>query len=147
MKKSPKCELNYIINDYDELCSVCKENEKSNQSKENVDDNKNMVEQILLPLLKTFSNSALEKLTNKSFSFEFLHLRLPLLVKCENLGEEHCKQEIIVSNSNVYRYYKKPYNINGQNYHICSQWWDHGTNNSKDILKLLKEMYNKKTTN
>ena len=75
MKKSPKCELNYIINDYDELCSVCKENEKSNQSKENVDDNKNMVEQILLPLLKTFSNSALEKLTNKRFSFEFLHLR------------------------------------------------------------------------
>lgn len=143
MKTCPKCELNYIMNDSDELCEICKKSKQSSQSKENNDDNKKMVEQDLLPLLRTFSSKNIEKLTNKDFSFELLHLRLPLLVKCENLNdEEHCKKEIIVDNSSVYRYYKKPYNINGQYYHICSQWWSHDTNNSKDILKLLKEIKN-----
>ena len=139
-KKCPQCELNYIKVDED-LCSLCKSQHNHNNGTRDV--NKNQVEEVLLPLLRTFPQSSLDKLTKKKESFEFLGLRLPLLVECQDIDKEHCKKEVVVDSSSVYRYYIEPYNINGKKYHICSQWWSAPTNNSKDILELLKEL-NKK---
>ena len=138
MKKCPKCDLNYI-QDSEEFCSVCKSNNKKHTGSSS-DVNKNKVEQLLLPILRTFPQSSLDKLTRKKESFDFLGLRLPLLVECKNLDKECCKNEIIVDSSTVYRYYIEPYEINGKKYHICSQWCSTPTNNSKDILELLKEI-------
>ena len=69
MKKCPRCELNYIKNNYDEICELCKENEQNSQSKGNNDENKKMVEQDLLPILRSITSKNIEKLTNKDFSF------------------------------------------------------------------------------
>ena len=51
-KKCPQCELNYIKEDED-LCSLCKS--KHNHSTGTRDVNKNKVEEVLLPILRTFS--------------------------------------------------------------------------------------------
>ena len=58
-------------------------------------------------------------------------LRLPLLVK---------EGDKITDDKGHARYYVQPYDINGEYYHICSQWWSASGNNSKDILKLLSEI-------
>ena len=135
-KKCPQCELNYIKEDED-LCDVCKSQHNHNNRSRDV--NKNQVEEVLLPKLRTLPQSSLDRLTRE----KVLDLTLPLLLECQDIDKEHCKKEVVVDSSSVYRYYIEPYNINGKKYHICSQWSSTPTNNSKDILKLLKEL-NKK---
>lgn len=121
---------------------MCKAETKQAIGNVQLDDNKSKVEKYLLPILRDFPEAGLELLTTKKASLEFLHLRLPLLIKCSGGGREECKKEIIVDNSTVYRYYIEPYDINGTKYHICSQWWSGCGNNSKVMLELLKELKN-----
>ena len=136
MKLCPKCELNYILNDTDEYCSVCESQKPSNNKL--TDNNKSEMEKNLLPILNKLPQESLDKLTKKDLSFEIFKLRIPLLVKCNNLGKDHCKKEIQLGNSEVYRYYINPYDINGTKYHICSQWAQSATEQSKAILNLMK---------
>ena len=143
MKLCPKCEINYILNLDDELCEVCRE-EMLQTDAGTKDSNKARVEEVLLPFLRSLPEAALKKLTEKELSLQFLQLRLPLLKECRNLGEEACKQEIILDKSKTYRYYIKPYRIGNKYYHICSQWWSCPGNRSKDILGILKELTEKK---
>ena len=138
MKKCPKCELNYIKDDTDELCSVCREQKPKNTT--TTDNNKSEMEKHLLPILQRLPQSSLDELTEKELSFQLFKLRIPLLVKCDNLGKDHCKEEVKVGNSDVYRYYIDPYDINGIKYHICSQWAYSETEQSKLILNLCKEI-------
>ena len=138
MKKCPVCELNYI-NDDGDMCHLCKNNTKPN-GKTTLDSNKSEVERYLLPFLKKLPQEKLELLLTKEKSFQFFKLRLPLLIKCKNIDKEHCKKETIIDNSTTSRYYVTPYLINGKYYHICSQWWNFGTENSKSMLQLLKSL-------
>lgn len=124
----------------DRVCEVCKSKAVDSNSKPTVDNNKYLVERDLLPILKTLSLAAIQSLTQKEYSFDLLGLRMPLLVECSELGRDACKKEIVRDVSMVYRYYVQPYDIDGKKYHICSQWWSVAGNNSKDILKLLKEI-------
>lgn len=139
MKLCPKCELNWI-GDGETACKCCEDvvNVRGGAR----DSNKVDVEQNLLPILRTLRQDVIDDLTKKEPSYELLRLRLPLLVKCNCRGKEHCVSEIRVGNSDVYRYYIKPYDINGRQYHICSQWWDEL--GSKDILKLFEQIKNRK---
>lgn len=136
MKLCPKCEINYILNSDDELCEVCK-GETLKTDAGTKDGNKAQVEKVLLPLLKELPEEELEKFTKKELSLKLFKLRHPLLKECRNLGEEACKQEIILDKSKTYRYYIKPYRIGNKYYHICSQWWSCPENRSKDMLSLL----------
>lgn len=63
MKICPKCEINYIMNDNDEFCTIC--NQTSAKSQKN-DNNKLEMEKNLLPILQTMSNKVLEKFTKKN---------------------------------------------------------------------------------
>lgn len=139
-KKCAKCDLNYVMNDIDGLCSECQKEDNISIKKPPVDNNKHMVERDLLPILRGMTSVAIKSLTVKQESYDLLGLRLPLLVECGGHGGESCKREIIKDESKTYRYYIQPYDINGKKYHICSQWWSVAGNNSKDILKLLKEI-------
>lgn len=47
------------------------------------DSNKYLVEKYLLPVLRSVKPIALEMFMTKDESFNFLKLRMPLLVKCE----------------------------------------------------------------
>ena len=136
MKKCPICEVNYITNAYDEICEVCKNREI--KEKKQVDDNKTSVEQILLPFLRNQPQQVIDKFTTKEVSFDLFGLYHPLLIKCSQLGKERCKKEVMVGNSSTYRYYIEPYEINGQMYHICSQWANNLGNNSKNAFELIK---------
>lgn len=136
MKKCSKCEVNYITNANDEICEVCKNREI--KEKKQVDDNKASVEQILLPFLRSQPQQVIDKFTIKEVSFDLFGLHHPLLVKCSQLGKERCKKEVMVGNSSTYRYYIEPYEINGQMYHICSQWANNLGNNSKNAFELIK---------
>ena len=138
--KCPKCELNYIMNPLDEVCDECRARANGSTVKIRVDDNKQKVETDLLPILRNLPALAIQSLTKKKDSFDLLGLRLPLLVECGGFGGQACKKEITIGSSDVYRYYVKPYDINGKKYHICSQWWSAEGNKSKDILSLLKEI-------
>ena len=139
MRKCPKCKLNYIKNDVDSLCSVCMDASYSNAGRK-TDDNKSEMERNILPKLRSLSPRVVELFTNKKESFDIFKLRIPLLVRCRELGKDCCKKEVIVDNSRVYRYYIEPYNINGVKYHICSQWWNFGAEESKLILQLFKNI-------
>ena len=136
-RKCPRCELNYITDD-EEYCDVCKE-ELGKSHKIILDNNKAMVERDLLPILRSLDDEDLELFLRKDISEKVLGLHLPLLIKCENKGIEHCRKEVRVDNGSVLRYYVNPYNINGKFYHICSQWWSTATDNSKDMLKKLRK--------
>ena len=138
MKKCPKCEFNYI-NDNEELCSLCKKDNNLQSNNSSKDNNKDKVERFLLPYLKKLSQDKLESFTKKEESYTMFKINLPLLIECKNIDKDHCKKEVIVDNSSVYRYYIKPYKINGKYYHICSQWAD-GVENSKNILKILSKI-------
>ena len=136
MKICPKCEINFVINDKDEFCSVC--NTKNINNKIHTDNNKSEMEKYLLPYLHKSPQKTIDALTTKEFSYEILRLRIPLLIKCQNLGKDCCKKEIAIGNSKVFRYYLEPYDINGIKYHICSQWSNSETEQSKQILNLFK---------
>ena len=138
MKRCPKCELNYI-KDSENLCEVCKNNSIRNNNQ--IDDNKTNVEKNLLPILKRLSRESLEMLTHKDLSYEIFKIRLPLLKQCSNIDKEHCKKEVITDSSGTYRYYIKPYLINGEYYHICSQWADTYSEESKQILQSLRNKW------
>ena len=138
VKYCSKCGLNFVLEDSECECKECRNEKLIHRG--SFDNNKNEVEQYLLPILRGLPQSALDSLMTKEFSFELLHLRLPLLKKCRGLGKEGCKEEVIIDNSTVYRYYITPYDINGQKYHICSQWWDAQGNDSKFMLELLKNL-------
>lgn len=140
MKKCLICDLNFVLNDRENICETCKKKVNATSKKNNVDSNKSMVEKYLLPYLRKLPQDSLDLLTTKEKSFEIFKLRLPLLIKCENIDKEHCKKEVIVDNSTNYRYYIKPYNINGNYYHICSQWWNFGTEYSKSLLQLMEHV-------
>lgn len=137
MKICPKCEINHIMNDNDEFCTICNQTSAKNNK---TDNNKLEMEKYLLPFLRSFNQSSIEKLTQKEFSHKFLKLNIPLLIKCKHIDKEHCKKEVQLGNSNVYRYYIEPYNINGTYYHICSQWWSFGNAQSKTYLQELKHL-------
>lgn len=139
-KKCPKCEINYIMNQFDEMCEECKQKKTVHTNSGERDNNKQKVEIDLLPILRKLSSDAIQALTKKKESFDLLGLRLPLLVECSGFGGEACIKEITTNSSRVYRYYVQPYDINGKKYHICSQWWIAEGNKSKDILNLLKEI-------
>lgn len=143
MKKCPECDLNYI-KDFEATCSVCNAAKESFISRTHVDNNKNMVENDLLPILRSANPVKLKALTTKAESYQFLHIRLPLLVECKNKSSDSqaCKKEITDPTGHV-RYYVQPYDIGGKKYHICSQWWNAENNDSKEILKLLKELNRK----
>lgn len=136
MKKCSKCEVNYVTNANDEICEICKN--KGIKEKKQVDDNKASVEQILLPFLRSQPQQVIDKFTTKEVSFDLFGLHHPLLVTCLQLGKERCKKEVMVGNSSTYRYYIEPYEINGQMYHICSQWANCLGNNSKNAFELIK---------
>ena len=142
MRICPRCETNYILNDTDELCKVCNENAKPTNATK-LDDNKLTMENYLLPLLQRAKPEALEGLTTKKISYELFKLRIPLLIKCKDQGKDCCKKEVSLGNSSVYRYYIDAYTIHGVKYHICSQWWSFGTENSKEYLKILEELKDK----
>ena len=142
-KKCPTDDCLNYMDDKQDLCDVCKERTTGHTDKIRIDDNKSKVERDLLPILRSFSVAGIQSLTTKKESFDLLGLRLPLLVECRGFGGDACKKEIITDVSKVYRYYVQPYDINGKKYHICSQWWSAAGNNSKDILKLLKEIKDK----
>lgn len=138
---------NYIL-DTEELCPICLGKKshvdipkvvltKTAGNTNTRDKNKERVENVLLPILRKLKPESLEVLLDKTFSKELFNLQLPLLVECRQLGESACLKEIITDKSGVYRYYKKPYEINGKKYHICSQWWG---GSSKDVLYRLKAM-------
>lgn len=137
-KKCPKCELNYIV-ESEEMCSTCRKMMEPEPAKNPIDENKLMVERDLIPLLKSFSAEMVEEFTHKQASLDVLGLRLPLLVKCNDEGIDCCRREIR-DKAGHGRYYITSYDINGVKYHICSQWWSAVGNNSKDILKLIKEV-------
>ena len=139
MKVCPKCEINYILNDTDEFCSVC--NESSNHRSSNTDNNKLEMERNLLPKLRQLPENTIQALTKKEFTFNLFKLSMPLLVECKQLGKECCKQEVRIGKSDMYRYYIEPYEINGKYYHVCSQWhFDNTTNSSKLILQIFKDV-------
>lgn len=144
MKKCIKCELNYVKNDADELCEICKKEILNNSKGSNLDSNKTEVEKYLLPFLKALPQEKLELFLKKEKSFELFKLRLPLLIRCKNIDKEHCRKETIVDNSTTSRYYITPYLINGEYYHICSQWADCGIEESKNCLKMVKNAMLKK---
>lgn len=139
MKKCPICELNYV-DDEQESCKICNSQSNTNLSGKKVDSNKAEVEKYLLPFLRSLQQKELDLFLQKEKSFELFKLRLPLLIRCKNIDKEHCKKETIVDNSTTSRYYVTPYYINGNYYHICSQWWNFGTEYSKAILQLLKNV-------
>lgn len=133
MKKCPNCEINYILNDSDDLCQICKkENPTHIISRDN---NKGEVEQQLLPLLRSFSNEGILKLLDKKYCKEVFSLNYPLLIDCKELGHLNCQNEVKDSNG-AYRYYVNAYNIKGKMYHICSAWGSF----SKKLLYYLKNM-------
>ena len=142
MKKCPSCELNFI-NDDEELCSVCK-NEKVKESGSKKDDNKKDVENYLIPFLRECSQEVIDSFTKKELSFEAFKIRLPLLIECQNIDKEHCKNEVRVGCSSNYRYYIEPYYINGKYYHICSQWANSDVEQSKFWLQIVKKTMSKK---
>lgn len=137
MKICSGCELNYI-NDNEELCDICKQ-EKNLKYSNLKDDNKEMVEKILIPFLRMRSPDDIETFTKEEASFAVFTLYYPLLIECKNIDKEHCKQEVRAGNSSNYRYYIKPYSIHGKYYHICSQW----TKEAKDALKIISTLMNK----
>ena len=138
MKKCPNCEINYI-DEKESECEICKKQNNARNVKL-TDDNKTQVEKYLIPFLRKLSQKQLESFLQKDESFRLFKLRLPLLIKCENIDKEHCRRERIVDNSNTPRYYTDKYLINGNYYHVCSQWWSFGSEKSKDILQILKEL-------
>ena len=142
MKICEKCGLNYVLDENEDVCEVCKQ-EGNVRKVSSRDSNKTNVEVNLLPVLRSLPKNVIDALTEKRFSYELLHIRLPLLVECRCLGKERCKEEIIVDNSNVRRYYATPYVIHGKYYHICSQWWECKENDSKQVLKLFEQVKEK----
>lgn len=141
MKKCPNCELNYI-KDHESSCSICVGKVSKNSNSR--DNNKNDVENYLLSLLKNLPQDTIDAFTKKDLSFSAFKIRLPLLIECQNIDKEHCQNEVRIGNSNNYRYYIKPSFINGKYYHICSQWTDRGTEESKSWLKTVKNAMLKK---
>ena len=137
--KCPKCELNYI-DENEDCCDVCKDVTIHRKGVSRMDSNKAEVERYLLPFLRAIPEEKLMLFTGEEESFKVFKLRLPLLVECKYISDKHCREEIIVDNSNVYRYYVQPYYINGKYYHICSQWWSSGQEFSKDILYMIKKI-------
>ncbi len=140
MKVCPKCQVNYIINEQNELCELCQKIVQIDPKPK--DENKREVERYLIPILREMSEAAVESLTTKEESFALLGLRLPLLIKCKCEGVDCCNTEI-KDRTGHNRYYINPYSIGEKKYHVCSQWWSAENNHSKDILQLLKNLENK----
>ena len=133
MYKCKKCELN-IVKDEDDICDVC--NKQGIHSYKETDSNKDFVEKVLLKFLLSLPFKNVEAFTKIEASKEIFELNIPLLVECK--CNDSCEKEVIVGNSSVYRYYIKPYDINGKKYHICSQWGEY----NKYSFTLLKELNN-----
>ncbi len=139
MEKCPICEVNYIKAGEDR-CQTCTM-ERTKKVSSIVDNNKKEVEDNLVHLLNKFSTQALELLTKQDESHRLCNLPFPLLVKCNDMGVDRCREEVRVGDSLNYRYYIKPYVIKGEKYHICNHWSDQI--GSKNFLKLLYEIKDK----
>lgn len=132
-KKCSKCEINYVESMEDDLCELCKK-EGNKTTKTRTSNNKDIVVESLLPLLRNLPEYAIIDFLQKETSYQLFRLRLPLLIKCANIGKETCRNEIKDPTGHN-RYYAEPVLIHGNYYHICSQWWSADYNHSKDILK------------
>ena len=140
MKKCKICELNYVKDENEEVCEICKMKMNVSQNSKEIDNNKEQIEKYLLPYLRKLPKDILKTYTTKERSMKIFKLRHPLLVECKNSGYEQCKKEIITDKSQTYRYYVKPYKINNEYYHICSQWANSVIDNSKIILNIIKDV-------
>jgi len=75
--------VNYI-EEGEKMCKTCiEEMEPQVKETDDPDSNKYLVEKYLLPVLRSVKPIALEMFMTKDESFNFLKLRMPLLVKCE----------------------------------------------------------------
>ncbi len=94
------------------------------------------VEAYMLPHFLDMSHDTIKNVWG---SIEFLGLigLRPILVECKCLGRNCCKDEITINGR--YRYYMKPFNINGKYYHIYSNWKN---GEYKKIFNGFKELWN-----
>ena len=88
-----------------------------------------LVQEYMRPILESgkISSEEIEKLRNREYCRDTLNISFPLLVKP---GEDY----------NRAKYYAEPAVINGEEYMICSQWYERPENNDKPlVLKWIRE--------
>ena len=88
-----------------------------------------LVQKYMRPILESgkVSSEEIEKLRSREYCGETLNISFPLLVKS---SEEY----------NRAKYYVEPADINGEEYLICSQWYERPENNDKPfVIKWIRE--------